>query len=48
MFTISRSVCVDASASKVWGVLSNLDSIHVWVESIKRNARKLMPIRSAC
>ena len=37
MFTISRSLCIDASASKVWGVLSDLKSIHVWVESIKRS-----------
>ena len=37
MFTISRSVCIDASASKVWRVLSDLESIHVWVESIERS-----------
>ena len=37
MFTISRSVCIDASASRVWKVLSELESIHVWVESIRRS-----------
>ena len=37
MFTISRSVCIDASTSTVWRVLSDLESIDVWVESIKRS-----------
>ena len=37
MFTISGSVCIDAAASKVSQVLSDLESIHVWVESIKRS-----------
>lgn len=37
MFTISRSVCVDAPASKVWQVLSQLEAIHLWVEPIRHS-----------
>jgi len=37
MFTISKSVCTDAPASRVWKMLSELESIHLWVESIKRS-----------
>ena len=37
MFTISRSVCIDAPASKVWQVLSQLESIHLWVEPIRHS-----------
>ncbi len=29
MFTTSRSVCIDASASKVWQVLSDLEFLPV-------------------
>jgi uncharacterized protein YndB with AHSA1/START domain len=37
MFTISRSVCIDAPASTVWRVLSDLNSIHLWVAPIRRS-----------
>lgn len=37
MFTISRSVCIDAPASKVWQVLSHLEAIHLWVEPIRHS-----------
>jgi hypothetical protein len=34
---MTRSVCIDAPASAVWAVLSDLGSIHVWVESIRHS-----------
>jgi hypothetical protein len=34
---MTRSVCIDAPASAVWAVLSDLASIHVWVESIRHS-----------
>ena len=37
MIKISASVCVDALASKVWATLSELDSVHIWVDSIHRS-----------
>jgi len=37
MIKISASVCVDAPASKVWAALSELESIHVWNDSIHRS-----------
>ena len=37
MFTISGAVCIDAPLASVWRVLSDLESIHVWVEPIKRS-----------
>lgn len=37
MFTMTRSVCIDAPVSAVWAVLSDLDAIHVWVDSIQRS-----------
>lgn len=37
MFTISRSVCIDAPVSTVWRVIADLESIHVWVEPIRRS-----------
>lgn len=37
MFKISASVCIDAPVSKVWGVLSALESIHLWSDSIHRS-----------
>jgi carbon monoxide dehydrogenase subunit G len=37
MFTISRSVCIDAPAASVWRVLSELESIHLWVEAIRHS-----------
>jgi carbon monoxide dehydrogenase subunit G len=37
MIKMSASVCVDAPASKVWAALSELDSIHVWSDSIHRS-----------
>jgi hypothetical protein len=37
MFTMTRSVCIDAPVSAVWAVLSDLDAIQVWVSSIRRS-----------
>jgi carbon monoxide dehydrogenase subunit G len=37
MFKISGSVCIDAPVASVWAVLSDLESIHVWVAPIKRS-----------
>jgi hypothetical protein len=37
MFKASRSVCIDAPAATVWKVLSELDSIHLWVEPIRHS-----------
>ena len=37
MFTVSQSVCINAPASSVWRVLSQLESIHVWVKPIRRS-----------
>jgi carbon monoxide dehydrogenase subunit G len=37
MFTISGSVCIDAPPARVWRVLSELEAIHVWVDSIRRS-----------
>ena len=34
---VSASVCINAPASKVWAILSELDSIHTWNESILRS-----------
>ena len=34
MLKMTGSVCIDAPASRVWAVLSELDSVHLWVESI--------------
>ena len=37
MIKISGSVCIDAPVSKVWTVLSELESIDVWVDTIERS-----------
>src|SRR5215510_9073385 len=37
MMKVSASVCINAPAPKVWALLSELDSIHVWNESIHRS-----------
>jgi carbon monoxide dehydrogenase subunit G len=37
MMKVSGSVCVDAPASQVWAALSELESIHLWSESIRRS-----------
>ncbi len=37
MITLSRSVCIDAPLPAVWAVLSNLELIHLWVDSIQRS-----------
>jgi carbon monoxide dehydrogenase subunit G len=37
MIKMTGSVCIDAPASAVWAVLSDLDAIDVWVESIRRS-----------
>jgi carbon monoxide dehydrogenase subunit G len=37
MLKLTGSVCIDAPAPKVWSVLSDLESIHLWVESIERS-----------
>ncbi|MEP7287482.1 MAG: SRPBCC family protein [Chloroflexota bacterium] len=37
MIKFSASICIDAPASKVWTALSDLDSIHVWSDSIHRS-----------
>jgi carbon monoxide dehydrogenase subunit G len=36
MLKLTRSICVDAAASAVWAVLSDLDGVHLWVDSIHR------------
>jgi carbon monoxide dehydrogenase subunit G len=37
MLKMTRSVCIDAPAPAVWAILSDLDAIHVWVDSIKHS-----------
>jgi carbon monoxide dehydrogenase subunit G len=37
MFEISSSVCIDAPVSTVWQILSDLESIHVWVQPIRHS-----------
>jgi carbon monoxide dehydrogenase subunit G len=37
MLRLSASVCIDAPASKVWDVLSDLESIHLWAPPIRRS-----------
>lgn len=37
MIKISGSVCIDAPVTHVWSVLSELESIDVWVDSIERS-----------
>lgn len=37
MLKVSRSVCIDAPSAAVWKVLSELDSIHLWVEPIRHS-----------
>jgi carbon monoxide dehydrogenase subunit G len=34
---MTRSVCIDAPVGAVWAVLSDLDAIHVWVDSIRHS-----------
>lgn len=36
MLRLTRSVCIDADAASVWAVLSDLESIPLWVPSIRR------------
>jgi carbon monoxide dehydrogenase subunit G len=37
MLRLKGSVCIEAPASDVWAVLSDLDAIHVWVDSIRHS-----------
>jgi carbon monoxide dehydrogenase subunit G len=37
MFSMTRSVCIDAPVVAVWAVLSDLDAIHVWVDAIRHS-----------
>jgi hypothetical protein len=37
MLTMTRSVCIDAPVGAVWAVLSDLDAIHIWVDSIRHS-----------
>jgi len=37
MLKLSGSVCIDAPAAAVWSVLSNLESVHLWIDSIERS-----------
>jgi carbon monoxide dehydrogenase subunit G len=37
MLKMTDSACIDAPAAAVWAVLSDLESIHVWVESIRHS-----------
>jgi carbon monoxide dehydrogenase subunit G len=38
MLTMTRSACIDAPVEAVWAVLSDLDAIHVWVDSIRHSS----------
>jgi carbon monoxide dehydrogenase subunit G len=37
MLKLKSSVCIDAPVEKVWAALSDLSSIHLWVEAITRS-----------
>jgi hypothetical protein len=37
MLKMTSSVCIDAPVSAVWALLSQLESIHLWVASIRRS-----------
>lgn len=37
MLKMTGSVCIDAPMAAVWAVLSDLESIHLWVDSIQRS-----------
>lgn len=37
MLRMAQTVCIDAPASAVWAVLSDLESIHLWVEAIRHS-----------
>lgn len=37
MLKMEQSVCIDAPAAQVWKVLSELDSIHLWIDFIKHS-----------
>jgi carbon monoxide dehydrogenase subunit G len=37
MLKMTSSACIDAPPSAVWAVLSDLEAIHLWVESIRRS-----------
>ena len=37
MLKLSGSVCIDAPATAVWSVLSKLESVHLWIDSIERS-----------
>lgn len=37
MLKMTGSVCIDAPAAAVWAVLSDLESIHLWVQSIRHS-----------
>jgi carbon monoxide dehydrogenase subunit G len=37
MLKVHGSVCIDAPVEKVWEVLSNLESIQLWVRSIRHS-----------
>jgi carbon monoxide dehydrogenase subunit G len=37
MLKMTGSVCIDAPVGAVWAVLSDLESIHLWVHSIQRS-----------
>jgi uncharacterized protein YndB with AHSA1/START domain len=36
MLKMTDSACIDAPVAAVWAVLSDLESIHLWVDSIRR------------
>jgi hypothetical protein len=37
MLKLTGSVCIDAPARAVWSVLSELESVHLWIDSIERS-----------
>ncbi len=37
MLTLKDSVCIDAPLESVWAVLSDLDAVHHWVDSIRHS-----------
>lgn len=37
MLKVNGAVCIDAPVEKVWAVLSSLESIHLWVRSIRHS-----------
>ena len=37
MVKMTASVCIEAPAAAVWAVLSQLESIHLWVKAIQHS-----------